>query len=105
VAAAEAPDLISAVVARGGRPDLAGDALHKVIAPTLLIVGGRDTQVIALHQRALELIPAQKRLEIVRGATHLFEEPGALARVAELARDWFLGARWRKRERGVEGLQ
>jgi dienelactone hydrolase len=104
-AGAEAPDLISAVVARGGRPDLAGNALHKVIAPTLLIVGGRDTQVIALHQRALELIPAQKRLEIVRGATHLFEEPGALARVAELARDWFLGARWRKRERGVEGLQ
>jgi putative phosphoribosyl transferase len=90
VAAAEVPDLISAVVARGGRPDLAGDALHKVISPTLLIVGGRDTQVSALNQRVFELIPAQKKLEIVRGATHLFEEPGALERVAELARDWFL---------------
>jgi len=61
-----------------------------VISPTLLIVGGRDTQVMALNQRAFELIPAQKKLEIVRGATHLFEEPGALERVAELARDWFL---------------
>jgi len=65
------PDRVSALAARGGRPDLAGDALHKVIAPTLLIVGGRDAQVMELNQRAFEIILAQKNLEIVRGATHL----------------------------------
>jgi putative phosphoribosyl transferase len=89
ISAAEATDLISAVVSLGGRPDLAGEALHKVIAPTLLIVGGNDTQVIDLNRKAFDLIPAQKRLEIVPGATHLFEEPGALEPVAELAKNWF----------------
>ena len=89
VAAADATDLVSAVVSRGGRPDLAGDALHKVIAPTLLIVGGNDTQVIELNRRVFDLIPAQKKLEIVPGATHLFKEPGALESVAGLAKNWF----------------
>ena len=89
VAAAAATNLVSAVVSRGGRPDLAGDALHKVIAPTLLIVGGNDMQVIELNRRAFDLIPAQKKLEIVPGATHLFEEPGALEAVANLAANWF----------------
>ena len=89
VAAAAATNLVSAVVSRGGRPDLAGDALHKVIAPTLLIVGGNDMQVIELNRRAFDLIPAQKKLEIVPGATHLFEEPGALESVANLAANWF----------------
>jgi len=72
LAAAEVPDPVSAMAARGGRPDLAGDALHKRIAPTLLIVGGRDTQVMERSHRAFELIPAQKKLEIVRNATHLY---------------------------------
>jgi len=89
VAAADATDLVSAVVSRGGRPDLAGDALHKVSAPTLLIVGGDDVQVIELNRRAFGLIPAEKDLEIVPGASHLFEEPGALESVANLAKDWF----------------
>jgi putative phosphoribosyl transferase len=79
-----------AVVSRGGRPDLAGDALDALEAPTLLIVGGDDAQVIALNRQALAAIPAaEKRLEIVPGATHLFEEPGTLEAVAELARSWF----------------
>jgi len=83
-------DLVAAVVSRGGRPDLAGNALNQVIVPTLLIVGGDDTEVIELNRRAYNLIPAQeKRLEIVPGATHLFEEPGALESVAEMAKDWF----------------
>jgi putative phosphoribosyl transferase len=90
VAAAREPDRIGAVVSRGGRPDLAGNALPRVRAPTLLIVGGADTQVIELNQEALELLEAEKRLEIVPGATHLFEEPGALERVAELASRWFV---------------
>jgi len=68
---------------------LAGAALHKVIMPTLLIVGGDDPQVIELNRNALELIPATKKLEIVPGATHLFEEPGALESVTTLAKDWF----------------
>ena len=89
VAAAAATILVSAVVSRGGRPGLAGDALHKVIAPTLLIVGGNDMQVIELNRRAFDLIPGQKKLEIVPGATHLFEEPGALESVANLAANWF----------------
>jgi len=84
-------DLVSAVVSRGGRPDLAGDALHKVIAPTLLIVGGDDVQVIELNRRAFGLIPAEKDLEIIPGASHLFEESGALESVANLAKDWFDG--------------
>jgi dienelactone hydrolase len=89
VAAADNTELVSAVVSRGGRPDLAGDALHKVIAPTLLIVGGNDMRVIELNRLAFDLIPAQKKLEIVPGATHLFEEPGALESVANLAANWF----------------
>jgi putative phosphoribosyl transferase len=89
VAAADVTDLVSAVVSRGGRPDLAGDVLHKVIAPTLLIVGGNDTEVMELNRKALQLIPAEKKLEIVPGASHLFEEPGALDSVAEFAKNWF----------------
>jgi putative phosphoribosyl transferase len=76
-------------VSRGGRPDLAGDALPRVAAATLLIVGGLDEVVLGLNRRALERMTAQKRLEIVPGATHLFEEAGALERVAALASDWF----------------
>ena len=89
VAAAEHPDGIAAVVSRGGRPDLAGDALQRVTAPTLLIVGGEDRVVLDLNRRALERITAEKRLAVVPGATHLFEEPGALEQVARLAGDWF----------------
>jgi putative phosphoribosyl transferase len=89
VAAAERPDRVGAVVSRGGRPDLAGDALPAVKAPTLLIVGGNDEQVIELNERARRQMRAEVRLEIVPGATHLFEEPGALEEVARLARHWF----------------
>lgn len=87
MAAAERP--IAAVVSRGGRPDLAGDALAVVRAPTLLVVGERDEQVIELNRQAEEQLQAPTRMEIVAGATHLFEEPGALEQVAELASDWF----------------
>ena len=90
IAAAERPQRVAAVVSRGGRPDLAGDALPHVKAPTLLIVGGRDTEVIRLNQEAQALLGGESRLEIVPGATHLFEEPGALEQVAVLAREWFL---------------
>jgi len=89
VAAAERPDAVGAVVSRGGRPDLAGPALSLVRAPTLLIVGGNDVPVIAMNRDALARLRAEARLEIVPGATHLFEEPGALEAVARLARDWF----------------
>ncbi len=89
VAAAAKPKLIHAVVSRGGRPDLAGAALPRVEAPTLLIVGGDDTQVITMNRQAYDQLRCERRLEIVPGATHLFEEPGTLERVAELARDWF----------------
>jgi len=90
IAAAERPDSIAAVVSRGGRPDLAGAALPRVLAPTLLIVGGHDFQVIALNQQALEQLGAKEsRMEIVPNATHLFEEPGALETVARLAAEWF----------------
>ncbi len=89
VAAAGRPEAIGSVVSRGGRPDLAGDALERVLAPTLLIVGGADDVVLELNQRALERLRAPKVLEVVPGATHLFEEPGALERVAELAAGWF----------------
>ena len=88
VAAAERPRRVAAVVSRGGRPDLAGEALPHVQAPTLLIVGGDDEPVIGLNNEALAQLRCEKRLEIVPGATHLFEEPGTLERVAELARDW-----------------
>jgi putative phosphoribosyl transferase len=89
VAAAERPGDVGAVVSRGGRPDLAGQALGRVRAPTLLIVGGNDPQVIELNRRAFEQLHCEKRFVIVPGATHLFEEPGALDEVAALARDWF----------------
>jgi len=89
VAASERPDRVGAVVSRGGRPDLAGSALLHVRAPTLLIVGGRDTPVIEMNREALQQLRAAKRLEIVPGATHLFEEPGALEAVADLAGQWF----------------
>jgi putative phosphoribosyl transferase len=91
VAASARPDEIAAVVSRGGRPDLAGSALLQVRAPTLLIVGGADLQVLELNRRALEQLgAAEKRLEVVPGATHLFEEAGALERVALVAAAWFL---------------
>jgi putative phosphoribosyl transferase len=91
VAAAERPEVVGAVVSRGGRPDLAGETLGGVCAPTLLIVGGNDGAVIALNRDALAQLRVEKALEIVPGATHLFEEPGALERVAALARGWFAG--------------
>ena len=90
VASAGRPSRVSAVVSRGGRPDLAADALPRVEAPTLLIVGGRDAVVIDLNEQARSRMRAEVQLEIVDGATHLFEEPGALEEVARLARDWFL---------------
>ena len=89
VAAAERLDRVAAVVSRGGRPDLAGDALARVRSATLLIVGERDPLVLQLNKLALANLTAEARLEIVPGATHLFEEPGALEMVAELAREWF----------------
>lgn len=89
VAAAQRPGAVRAVVSRGGRPDLAVDALAEVLAPTLLIVGGDDTEVLALNRSALSCLHCQKQLEIVPHATHLFEEPGALEAVAALAGHWF----------------
>lgn len=89
LAAAERPDAVSAVVSRGGRPDLADGALPRVRAPTLLIVGGLDTQVLALNRTAMGQMHGQVELEIVAGATHLFEESGTLETVTDLARDWF----------------
>jgi pimeloyl-ACP methyl ester carboxylesterase len=89
VAAAERPDAVRAIVSRGGRPDLAGSALRNVRAPTLLIVGGNDVQVIELNRFALAALRCEKELVIVPGATHLFEEPGTLLEAASLAREWF----------------
>ena len=89
VAAAERPDEVGAIVSRGGRPDLAGDALPLVKAPTLLIVGGNDEPVIGMNEEALARMRAVNRLQIVPGASHLFEEPGALEEVARLATVWF----------------
>src|SRR6202022_4055042 len=85
---AELPSRVKAVVSRGGRADLAGDALSKLTAPTLLIVGGEDHLVVELNHRAYQQMRCEKQLAIVPGATHLFEEPGALEKVVELARDW-----------------
>lgn len=89
-AAAMKPDIVRAVVSRGGRPDLAGPALKVVRAPVLFIVGGNDTQVLRLNEKALVQMSAETKLEIVAGATHLFEEPGTLEAVASLASQWFL---------------
>jgi dienelactone hydrolase len=89
-AAARRPQSVRAVVSRGGRPDLAADVLPTVRAPTLLIVGGNDEPVIGMNERALALLRCDRQLVIVPGATHLFEEPGALEQVAGLARDWFV---------------
>jgi putative phosphoribosyl transferase len=89
VAAARHPETVRAVVSRGGRPDLAKEALPAVQAPTLLIVGGNDDVVIELNEQALQRLHCVKQLVIVPGATHLFEEPGTLEEVARLAKDWF----------------
>ncbi len=91
--AAGAPEAaVSAVVSRGGRPDLAGERLGTVRAPTLLIVGGHDDVVLELNRQAASALRCEHRVEIIPGATHLFEEPGALDHVARLAADWFTGA-------------
>ncbi|HEX5013849.1 MAG TPA: hypothetical protein VFV72_06770 [Candidatus Limnocylindrales bacterium] len=90
VAAAARPADVGAIVSRGGRPDLAGDALSRVLAPTLLIVGGDDPLVLELNRQALTRLPGRKRLVVVPGASHLFEEPGTLEQVAALARHWFV---------------
>jgi putative phosphoribosyl transferase len=90
VAAVDAPQDVGAVVSRGGRPDLADEALPKVQAPTLLIVGGNDDIVIELNEQARDRMRCEAKLEIIPGATHLFEEPGALEKVAERATDWFV---------------
>ncbi|HDV5710016.1 TPA: dienelactone hydrolase family protein [Legionella pneumophila] len=89
VAAGQIPDRVKAIVSRGGRPDLARTYLSLVVAPTLLIVGGYDEVVIELNQQALTKLNCDKQLEIIPGATHLFEEPGALKEVARLAQNWF----------------
>lgn len=90
VAAAERPDAVEAAVSRGGRPDLAGVHLPRVVSPVLLIVGGDDAQVLDLNRSAMDELKAETSLEVVPGATHLFEEPGALEVVAEMARDFLL---------------
>ena len=87
--AAAGDESVRAVVSRGGRPDLAGDALHDVAAPTLMIVGGRDPRILEANRQAGRKLPAPHRITVIPGATHLFEEPGALERVAALAADWF----------------
>jgi putative phosphoribosyl transferase len=89
VAAAEQPALVSAIVSRGGRPDLAGAALRRVQAPTLLLVGAEDDVVVELNQEAMAALQVEKRLTLIPNATHLFEEPGALEQVAQQAREWF----------------
>jgi dienelactone hydrolase len=89
VSAADLGKEIKAIVSRGGRPDLAADALGKVLAPTLLIVGGEDFVVIELNRKAYDRIKAEKQLQIIPGATHLFEEPGTLEEAARLAAEWF----------------
>ena len=89
VTAAARPEPVGAVVSRGGRPDLAGAALAKVKAPTLLIVGGEDDAVIDMNREAMAKMQCEVKLELIPGATHLFEEPGALESAAKLASDWF----------------
>ena len=90
IAAAKLPNEIVAVVSRGGRPDLAGEYLRTVVAPTLLLVGGFDTEVIELNRLAMDQMTNEKKLVIVPGATHLFEEPGTLEQVAKISAEWFL---------------
>ena len=90
IAASQLPQIIKAVVSRGGRPDLAAGALSKVKAPSLLIVGSLDTEVIQLNEWALEQLTCSKKLEIVKGARHLFEEPGTLEEVVSLSSTWFV---------------
>ncbi|MEU2689577.1 dienelactone hydrolase family protein [Streptomyces hygroscopicus] len=89
-AAAEQPERVASVVSRGGRPDLAGGALNRVRAPVLLIVGGDDHEVLRLNQQAAAMLAAPQEIHVVPGASHLFEEPGALEQAAEAARDWFV---------------
>lgn len=89
LAAARRPKLVNAVVSRGGRPDLAGKEAALVRAPTLLIVGGRDAEVLHMNRDAMALMKCETKLEIIPGATHLFEEPGALEKVAQMAAEWF----------------
>ena len=100
VAAVERPNTVSAIVSRGGRPDLAASALPHVKAPTLLIVGGRDFPVVAINRDALGKLQVEKELVIIPDATHLFEEPGALDKVAQLAANWFLSHLGWSRARG-----
>ena len=100
VAAAHRPSGVHALVSRGGRPDLAWSDLPQVTAPTLLIVGGHDFDVLDLNRKALEQLRAEKAIAVVPGATHLFEEPGALEEVARLAREWFSRHLTSKREEG-----
>jgi putative phosphoribosyl transferase len=97
VAASQRGSEVAPVVSRGGRPDLAGAALGRVTAPTLLIVGGADKEVLALNRSALARLHSEVKLKVVPGATHLFEEPGALESVVRLAQHWFLGHLARKR--------
>jgi putative phosphoribosyl transferase len=89
MAAAQRPEVVRTIVSRGGRPDLAGDALERVKVPTLLIVGGHDAPVIGMNRKAMARMRSEVKIEIVPGASHLFEEPGTLEVVARLARDWF----------------
>jgi len=91
VAAVKRPDLVRSVVSRGGRPDLAGDALKQVKAPTMLIVGGYDDAVLVLNEQAMKKMTCQVSLKVVPRATHLFEEPGALSQAADFASSWFWG--------------
>jgi len=105
VAAAARPDTVGAVVSRGGRPDLAGKALPLVRAPSLFIVGGYDEQVIELNRRAVTQMRIPVTLEIVPGATHLFEEPGTLEQVARLARSWFVEHLAPVREQSARGME
>lgn len=90
LAAAHLPELVGAIVSRGGRPDLAGEALARVRAPTLLLVGSRDTPVIELNRHAYTLLRGERQLDLITGATHLFEEPGTLEQVARRAQQWFV---------------
>ncbi len=98
VAAAELGETVAAVVSRGGRPDLAGEALGRVVAPTLLLVGSLDREVLELNRRAERALRCEKRLAVIEGASHLFEEPGTLDEAARLAGEWFV-------KKGLEGLR